>query len=135
VTAYTAIRTQEPEQMLTAEWVNTAEFPKLGWTKTLCSGHCPAGNKVDFDKFVAELPKHNEYSTLLPCFVGECKSDDSSHVTQNAADMTETMNRLHWSWATWTYKTVNAGGWGLSDYDDLVKYKLRTDPESTLRSK
>ena len=132
---YAAIRTQEPERMLTAEWVNTADFPKLGWTNTLCSGHYPAGNKVDFDKFLAELPKHNEYSTLLPCFVGECKSDDSSHVAQNAADMTEAMNRLHWPWATWTYKTVNAGGWGLFDYDNSVKYKLRTDAESTLRSK
>ena len=132
---YTAIRTQEPERMLTAEWVNTADFPKLGWTNTLCSGHYPAGNKVDFDKFIAELPKHNEYSTSLPCFVGECKSDDSSQVTQNAADMTEAMNRLHWSWTTWTYKTVNEGGWGLFNYNDSVKYKLRTDTESTLRTK
>ncbi len=131
---YAAIRAEDPKRMLVAEWVNTADFAKLGWTDTICSGHYPAGNQADFNKFLAELPKHNEYSTTLPCFVGECKSDDSKDVTQNAADMTLVMDRLNWSWATWTYKTVNEGGWGLFDYDDSLRYDLSKDTYESILS-
>jgi len=124
---YAAIRTQEPERMLVAEWVNTGDFPKLGWTDTMCSGHYPAGSNAEFAKFMAELPKHNEYSTTLPCFVGEAKSEDSGNVAQNAADMTRSFDRVGWGWAVWTYKTVNQGGWGLFDYTGSVSYNLEKD--------
>ena len=132
---YAAIRTEEPNRMLMAEWVNTADFPKLGWTNTMCSGHYPAGNKAEFDKFLGNLASHNEYSTTLPCLVGECKSDDSSNATQNAADMTQAMDRLDWAWTTWTYKTVNMGGWGLFDYNDSVKYDLAKDSYAMILTK
>ena len=113
--------------MLVAEWVNTADFAGLGWTNTMCSGHYPAGNKADLATFVTNLAAHTEYSTTLPCFVGECKSDDSSNVAQNAADMTQGFDNLGWAWATWTYKTVNEGGWGLFDYYGSLNYNLATD--------
>ena len=132
---YAAIRAQDPERMLAAEWVNTADFAGLGWTNTLCSGHYPAGNKADFETFLHKLPDHNEYSTTLPCFVGECKSDDSQNAMQNAVDMTQAMNRLGWAWATWTYKTVNMGGWGLFDYDGSMNYNLSTDSYGALLAK
>ena len=124
---YAAIRTQEPERMLVAEWVNTGDFPKLGWTDTMCSGHYPAGSNAEFAKFMAELPKHNEYSTTLPCFVGEAKSEDTGNVAGNAADMTRSFDRVGWGWAVWTYKTVNQGGWGLFDYTGSVSYNLEKD--------
>ncbi len=131
---YSAIRAQDPKRMLVAEWVNTADFAGLGWTNIVCSGHYPCGNKAEFNTFLAALPQHTEFSTTLPCFVGECKSDDSSNVTQNAADMTQGFNSLNWAWATWTYKTVNQGGWGLFDYYGSLGYNLSTDSYSTILS-
>lgn len=132
---YAAIRAADPNRMLVAEWVNTADFSGLGWTNTMCSGHYPAGNKADLSTFAANLSTHTEYSTLFPCYVGECKSDDSSNVTQNAAEMTQGFNHLGWAWTTWTYKAVNNGGWALFDYDGSMSYNLATDSDSSILSK
>ena len=119
--------------MLAAEWVNTSDFPGLGWTNTMCSGHYPAGNKADLATFVANLSSlHGEYSTLYPCFVGEYKTDDSSNVTQNAADIVQGFDHLGWAWTVWTYKTVNEGGWGLFDYYGSVSYNLSSDSYSAI---
>ncbi len=132
---YAAIRGADPNRMLVAEWVNTADFSGLGWTNTMCSGHYPAGNKADLATFVANLSAHPEYSTVFPCYVGECKSDDTSNVTQNAADMTQGFDHLGWAWTTWTYKGVNVGGWALFDYDGSLNYNLTTDSYSSILTK
>jgi aryl-phospho-beta-D-glucosidase BglC (GH1 family) len=129
---YAAIRAQDPERMLVAEWVNTADFPKLGWTNIMCSGHYPASTKAKFDSFLAELPKHTDYSTTVPCYVGEWICDVGSNADQNAVDMTEALDRLGWCWTTWTYKTVNMGGWGLFDYTNSLRYNLATDPSDSI---
>ena len=132
---YAAIRAADPNRMLVAEWVHTNEFSGLGWTNTMCSGHYPAGNKAGLSTLVASLSTPAEYSTLFPCFVGEYKSNDNGSATQDAADISQGFDHLGWAWTTWTYKTVNMGGWGLFDYDGSMYYNLATDSYSSLLTK
>ena len=129
---YSAIRGADPNRVCIAEWVANTDFPGLGWTNIMCSGHYPGGNQSDINTLFAILPIHNEYSTTIPCYVGEFKSADAGTDTQDATALTEGMDDLGWAWSVWTYKTVNYGGWGLFDYNGSVTYNVATDSAASL---
>lgn len=46
--------------------------------------------------------------------------------------MARAMDAKGWYWTTWTYKTVDMGGWGLYQYGTALNVNLATDSAATI---
>ncbi len=84
-----------------------------------------------------------EVTAKYPYYVAEAKDSDRIYdapitgtytsTSGNAAEwMARAMDARGWHWTTWTYKTVNMGGWGLYVYGTALQVNLATDSAETI---
>ena len=134
---YSAIRAQDPNRLVIAEWVGASDIPALGWTNFMLSSHYSDEDLPSFDSYLNFILTNNYCCALaLPYFEGEFKPADaeSPGLQQNATDTTVQMDQLNWAWTSWCYKAVNVGGWALNNYDNSVNYNTATDSYSTMQT-
>ena len=132
---YDAIRAQDPERMVIEEWVAYAGLPKENWTNVVWSDHYPGDKKpgtpeerITAYEQGAEISAHPEVQ--CPIFMGEIKAPQDTIAAASA--LAQALNQRGWSWAVWTYKAVNQGGWALFNYNNSARYNLATDSYETL---
>jgi endoglucanase len=155
---YNAIRAEDPERLLIMEWVATADLldtntgtnhPAKAWTNILLSDHhymynnsTQAADEADLYKRVAD-ERLDELTGLYPYYVGETKDSDQTYTSYSGTYTSDTpgnsaewlaraMDAKGWHWTTWTYKTVNMGGWGLYQYGGGLQVNLLTDDAKTI---
>jgi len=126
-----AIWAQDPQRMIIVEttgYANMAdEFPK----NTVYSDHYAFKDQVSFERFRGTLRDHPE--VRVPLFLGEMKAGQDT--AESARWMAQTMNKEGWSWAIWTYKAVNYGGWAGFNYYDKLNYDLSKDSYESILDK
>ncbi len=126
-----AIRAQDPERMIITEWSGyenmTRDFP----TNTVYSDHYAFDNAAKLSAYRESLAKSPNIQA--PIFLGEMKAGEDTMV--GAQWLVQAMNKEGWSWAIWTYKAVNYGGWAAFNYDDSLKYDLSKDSYESLLEK
>ena len=135
---YDAIRAQDSERMIVEEWVSYPNTPQENWTNVVWSDHYPGKKETgtpeerltayDVDAGISAHPE-----VQCPIFMGEIKSPQDT--TESAAALAQALNKRGWSWAVWTYKAVNQGGWALFNYNRSVRYNLAADSYESILSK
>ncbi len=68
-----------------------------------------------------------------PVFIGEMKAPEDN--AESAAELAHALNRRGWSWAVWTYKGVDNGGWAAFNYPRSLKYNLASDSYDAILQK
>lgn len=132
---YSAIRAQDPNRLVIAEWVNAFDTPALGWSNFMLSDHYNNQDLPSFGTWMNNiLTASGDASLSIPFFEGEFKPQDASApwLQQNCIDLTVAMDQLNWAWTTWCYKGVNNGGWALTNYDTSLSYNVQTSSYDTL---
>ncbi len=126
-----AIREQDPDRMVIVEWSGYSNTPKEFPKNTVYSDHYAFKDANSLEKYLGSLRVHPEVK--VPVFLGEMKAgkDDA----ESARWMADAMNKEGWSWAVWTYKGVNVGGWAAFNYDASMRYDLSTDSYESLLEK
>ena len=135
---YEAIRRQDPERVIIGESMWYTNFSDKYWTNAVWSAHYPVDRKPGtVEEKVARweqaqgITDHPEVPA--PIFIGEMKAPEDT--AASAFALAQAMNRRGWSWAVWTYKGVNVGGWASFNYDASVKYDLAKDSYESLLAK
>lgn len=130
---YDAIREEDPDRMLFMVWTAVRHWQTYGWTNVVVSDHYPESEVKEIpasdvekrlvafeEKFTKISPQHFEY----PQLVGEAKAPEDT--AQSARDMVAAFERRGWSWAIWTYKGINVGGWAAFNYHNSLSYDMTT---------
>ena len=135
---YEAIRKQDPERVIIGEAMWYTNFSDKYWTNAVWSSHYPVDDKPGtVEEKVARWEKaqgitdHPEVPA--PIFIGEMKAPEDT--VASAAELAEAMNKRGWSWAVWTYKGVNVGGWASVNYYASARYDLAKDSYEALLAK
>ncbi|MFM2073762.1 MAG: hypothetical protein RJB34_67 [Pseudomonadota bacterium] len=155
---YAAIRAQDPERLAIMKWIaapdlldaNTgANHPAKKWTNIAISDHhymyknaTEALDQAALDQLMTK-ERITEVAAKYPYYVAEAKDSDQTYTSHsgtytsgtpgNSAEwMARAMDAKGWHWTTWTYKTVNMGGWGLYQYDSALRVNLETDSADTI---
>lgn len=130
---YDAIRSEDPGRMLLMVWSAVRYWQTYGWTNVVVSDHYPESEIPDIapgeigQRLTAFEEKHRGISAQhfdYPQLVGETKAPEDTE--QSARDLVAEFEKRGWSWAVWTYKGVNVGGWAGFNYYAA----LRFDPDS-----
>jgi aryl-phospho-beta-D-glucosidase BglC (GH1 family) len=150
---YAAIRAEDPERLTIMEWISTADLldastgtshPAKAWTNIMLSDHhymygnaTQAQDQAALDNLVTNQ-RLTELTAKYPYYAGEAKDSDQTYTTYsgtytsgtpgNSAEwMARAMDAKGWHWTSWTYKTVNSGGWGLYSYGSGLSVNLAID--------
>ncbi len=126
-----AIRAQDPERMIIVETTGYENTPKEFPKNTVYSDHYAFKDQASLEKYRSSLEAHPE--VRMPLFLGEMKAGQDT--AESARWMAETMNKEGWSWAIWTYKAVNYGGWAGFNYYDELHYDLTKDSYASILDK
>ena len=117
--------------MVIVEWSGYENTPKEFPDNTVYSDHYAFKNQASLDKYLASLAAHPEVD--VPLFLGEMKAGEDN--TDAARWMALAMNRQGWSWAIWTYKGVDNGGWAAMNYGGEIKCNLARDSYESILKK
>lgn len=136
---YSAIRAQDPRRMLIVESVAYPSLASQRWQNAVWSAHYPenALKAGSASERINEFDKHEKISATsrvaVPIFIGEMKAprDDA----RSAADLVKALDDRGWSWAVWTYKGVDNGGWASFNYSRELKYNLAKDSYESILAK
>ncbi len=126
-----AIRKEDPDRMIITEWSGYEWMKRDFPINAVYSDHYVFDNPEKLDKYRASLAAHPDIQ--VPVFLGEMKS--AADTADSARWLAEAMNQNGWSWAIWTYKAVDCGGWAAFNYDKSLEYDLSKDSYERLMDK
>ncbi len=136
---YGAIRAQDPGPVLIFESVAYPSMRDGRWTNIIWSAHYPEGSlktgsvRDRLDAFDRKEKLSATPGVQAPIFIGETKAPADN--ADSAAELSGAMNERGWSWAVWTYKGVDNGGWASVNYDRALKYNLAGDSYESIMDK
>ncbi len=157
---YNAIRAEDPERLAIMKWIAAADLfdtnaqvpanhPAKQWTNIAISDHHYIYNNTTEALDQAALNQRitqqriKEIAAKYPYYVAEAKDSDQTYTSFTAGAYTSSpgnsaewlgraMDTQGWHWTTWTYKTVNMGGWGLYQYGTAFNVDLAKDSAQTI---
>jgi endoglucanase len=130
-----AVRAQDPERVVIVESSDYANLRDPYWSNTVWSGHYPVDDgpgtvEERVARWGAERGLAGDAGVAAPVLIGEMKAPEDT--AESAFALAEAMNRRGWSWAVWTYKGANVGGWASLNYDSSFRYDLARDSYESL---
>ncbi len=133
-----AIRAQDANRIVIGESQNYANFKEPYWNKAVYSAHYPGENDKGTPEEVVSIWEKSvqipdNLDVAVPVFIGELKAPQDN--AESAFAYANAMNKRDWSWAVWTYKTVDMGGWGAFNYYKEMRYDLSKDSYESLMEK
>ena len=138
-TFYDVIRAQDAQRMLVFESIAYSSIRDEKWTNIVWSSHYPekALAEGSSQERLAEFDRKEKLTATakvqVPVFMGELKAPQDN--ADSAAELCAALNRRGWSWAVWTYKGVDNGGWASVNYDRAFKYNLAEDSYESILQK
>jgi len=139
---YDAIRAADSRRMLIMEWTALRHWNSYGWENVVWSDHYPEDR-------VKEIPSENVEERIaafeekeitsqigdmnFPVFIGELKAPQDTE--ESARALVEAFDKRGWSWAVWTYKGVNVGGWASVNYDKALYFDYSADSYEEIMTK
>ena len=136
---YDAVRAQDGQRMLAFESLAYPSIRSERWTNIVWSAHYPERSRGDgsvrerLDEFDRKEKISATPAVQVPIFIGELKAPQDT--AESASDMAAALNERGWSWAVWTYKGVDNGGWASVNYDRALKYNLADDSYESILDK
>ncbi|MDB5354058.1 MAG: hypothetical protein JWN24_511 [Phycisphaerales bacterium] len=136
---YDAIRAQDAQRMLIFESVAYPGIRSEKWRNIVWSAHYPENSPKNgtvrdrLDEFDRKEKLAATPGVQVPIFIGESKAPEDN--ADSAAELAKAFNDRGWSWAVWTYKGVDNGGWASTNYDRALKYNLATDSYESILEK
>jgi aryl-phospho-beta-D-glucosidase BglC (GH1 family) len=136
---YDAIRSQDPARMIVLETVGYPGLKTERFVNVVWSAHYPENAQKSgtvAERLAAFDAKEKISATpavQVPIFIGECKAPEDN--ADSAFELAKAFNDRGWSWAVWTYKGVDNGGWASFNYDRALKYDLSADSYEAILEK
>lgn len=136
---YEAVRSQDRDRVVILESIDPTLLSEPAWQNVVWSGHYPTSDQDTAGSVEERVARWARQSGLdrpgvdVPVFIGEMKAPADS--AEAARELADAMDRRGWSWAVWTYRAVNAGGWAAFNYYDALTYDLTQDSYASLRAK
>lgn len=141
-----AIRAQDSDRIVIGESQSYANFKDPYWKNTMYSAHYPGDDiqgsetgKIEgsatekIKKWEQAVGIAANPAVQVPVFIGELKAPQDN--AESAQQYVAALNKRGWSWAVWTYKTVDMGGWGAFNYYTEMRYDLSKDSYESLLDK
>lgn len=134
---YEAVRSQDRDRVVILESVGYRSLAAPAWNNVVWSGHYPTSDQDQAGTVEERVARWAENNGLdrpgVPVFVGELKAPADTEAA--ARELVAALDRRGWSWAVWTYRAINAGGWAAFNYYDSMTYDLSQDSYPALRDK
>lgn len=134
-TLLNAVRARDPRRVAILESLDCATLRGPDWRQTVWSGHYPireGDREGTMDERVARWERDQGLDqTGVPVFIGEIKAPEDHEAS--ARELAEALDRRGWSWAVWTYRAVQSGGWAAHNYHGDLVVNLATDSHPAIR--